>query len=151
MILRLLCRGKDDGYCTGCSNTDSDAPTNGFQVTIKATVKENGDGTTDTVSGAPLLENIQVLDYSVGCDAEGGETDLKPVCLPTVANDEIVDEVTDDTDEPATNDEIVDEVTDDTDEPATSDDTDMMNSSSIMDIVSVVWGMVCVIGYSILH
>ena len=74
--------GKDDGYCSGCSNTDSDAPTNGFQVTIKATVKENGDGTTDTVSGAPLLENIQVLDYSVGCDAEGGETDLKPVCLP---------------------------------------------------------------------
>ena len=74
--------GSSDSSCTGCFNVSSDAPTKGLRVTIVGDVKANGDGS-DSISGAPLLENIQVFDGSVGCGGYGGQADLKPVCLPT--------------------------------------------------------------------
>ena len=74
--------GSSDSSCTGCFNVSSDAPTKGLRVTIVGEVKANGDGS-DSISGAPLLENIQVFDGSVGCGGYGGQADLKPVCLPT--------------------------------------------------------------------
>ena len=74
----------DDGYCTGCLNESSDAPTEGFRATIKGTVKELGDGSA-SLSGVPVLENIEVLDESVvGCET----TIVNPVCLPTKEEEE---------------------------------------------------------------
>jgi len=81
----------DNGYCSGCTNEDPDAPTKGFYVTIKGTVKDLGDGSTDSTNGAPLLENIQVLDESVGCgDTE--PSDLDPVCLTKSTSEPADDE-----------------------------------------------------------
>ena len=73
--------GSDDGYCTGCSNTDSNAPTTGYRATVKGTVKEVGDGSA-SAAGTPLLGDIEIS--SSPCEA----TTVNPVCLPTAEQSE---------------------------------------------------------------
>ena len=68
--------GRDDEYCTDCTGGE-DAPQSGYRATVKGTVKELGDGTSGPL-GAPLLENIEVLDASVECDIP---TVVNPVCM----------------------------------------------------------------------
>ena len=62
------------GYCTDCTGDDS-KPTAGYMATIKGTVQSLGDGS-DGLGGAPILENIEVLDASVQCET----TTLPPQC-----------------------------------------------------------------------
>lgn len=61
--------------CNTCSGGAS-AEAAGYRATVKGTVKELGDGT-KTVTGQPLLTNIQMLDSSVVCDNPAPQT----VCL----------------------------------------------------------------------
>jgi len=71
--------GQNDGYCTDCTG-DETAPQSGYRATVKGTIKELGDGS-DGPLGAPLLENIEVLDASVECDIP---TVVNPVCMSSV-------------------------------------------------------------------
>lgn len=68
------------GYCKDCTG-DATKPEYGYQATVTGTVKELGDGT-DGPDGTPLLENIKVLDASVGCNS----TIVKPVCMAPPLN-----------------------------------------------------------------
>ncbi|KAK1737500.1 cytochrome b561 and DOMON domain-containing protein [Skeletonema marinoi] len=61
--------------CDTCSGGASDAVA-GYRATVKGTVKEMGDGT-KSVTGQPLLSNIQMLDASVVCESPAPQT----VCL----------------------------------------------------------------------
>eukprot|EP00579_Thalassiosira_antarctica_P027634 CAMPEP_0202028584 /NCGR_PEP_ID=MMETSP0905-20130828/63530_1 /ASSEMBLY_ACC=CAM_ASM_000554 /TAXON_ID=420261 /ORGANISM="Thalassiosira antarctica, Strain CCMP982" /LENGTH=359 /DNA_ID=CAMNT_0048592299 /DNA_START=154 /DNA_END=1230 /DNA_ORIENTATION=- len=65
------------GYCTTCTGGDSDRDY-GFLATVKGTVKEIGDGSSDVVTGTPILTNVTMLDESVGCD---GNPTLPPLCV----------------------------------------------------------------------
>jgi len=64
------------GYCTDCTG-DSSKPEYGYQATVRGTVKELGDGTSG-ITGAPLLENIEMLDASIDCG-----TSTTPTYVPT--------------------------------------------------------------------
>lgn len=70
--------------CTSCTG-DQSSPNRGFRATVKGTVKELGDGT-DSITGVPVLSNIQVLDESVGCDTM---TTVKPICLPALVTEPV--------------------------------------------------------------
>jgi len=61
--------------CDTCSGGAS-AAVAGYRATVKGTVKELGDGT-KSVTGQPLLTNIQMLDTSVVCENPAPKT----VCL----------------------------------------------------------------------
>ena len=54
--------------CKTCSG-DASKPVAGYRATVKGTVKELGDGS-DGVTGQPLLNNIEMLDFEVGCEEE---------------------------------------------------------------------------------
>ncbi len=53
--------------CTG----DASKPVAGYRATVKGTVKDLGDGSSG-VSGQPLLSNIELLDFDVGCGDQDG-------------------------------------------------------------------------------
>ena len=53
--------------CTG----DASKPVAGYRATVKGTVKDLGDGSSG-VSGQPLLNNIELLDFDVGCGDQDG-------------------------------------------------------------------------------
>lgn len=61
--------------CNTCSGVAS-AAVAGYRATVKGTVKELGDGS-KSVTGQPLLTNIQMLDTSVVCENPAPQT----VCL----------------------------------------------------------------------
>ncbi len=61
--------------CTTCTGMD-DNPIAGYLATVKGTIKELGDGS-QSVSGQPLLTNIQMLDASEKCATPAPQT----VCL----------------------------------------------------------------------
>jgi len=61
--------------CNTCSGGASSAVA-GYRATVKGTVKELGDGS-KSVTGQPLLTNIQMLDTSVVCEHPAPQT----VCL----------------------------------------------------------------------
>mmetsp|Transcript_6002 Transcript_6002/g.10092 ORF Transcript_6002/g.10092 Transcript_6002/m.10092 type:complete len:775 (-) Transcript_6002:103-2427(-) len=61
--------------CDTCSGGAS-AEVAGYRATVKGTIKELGDGT-KSVTGQPLLTNIEMLDKSVVCDNPAPQT----VCL----------------------------------------------------------------------
>ena len=62
------------GYCEDCTG-GSDKLEYGYKATVKGTVKALGDGK-DGLSGAPILEDIEVLDDSVGCE----KVIIPPLC-----------------------------------------------------------------------
>ena len=61
--------------CSTCSGPDNN-PIAGYRATVKGTIKELGDGS-QSVSGQPLLTNIQMLDASEECATPAPQT----VCL----------------------------------------------------------------------
>ena len=75
------------GTCTDCTGDDT-KPNFGYKATIKGTIKDMGDGS-DGTSGAPLLENIEVWDASVGCE---GEPVVPPLCAASVAKEDAAKE-----------------------------------------------------------
>jgi len=56
--------------CKTCSG-DASKPVSGYRATVKGTVKYLGDGSSG-VLGQPMLNNIKVLDFEVGCGEEDG-------------------------------------------------------------------------------
>jgi len=56
--------------CKTCSG-DASKPVSGYRATVKGTVKDLGDGSSG-VLGQPMLNNIKVLDFEVGCGEEDG-------------------------------------------------------------------------------
>ena len=68
---------KSDSHysCNTCSGAASD-PVAGYRATVKGTVKELGDGT-KSVTGQPLLTDIQMLDSGVVCENPAPQT----VCM----------------------------------------------------------------------
>ncbi|KAL7537848.1 hypothetical protein ACHAWF_005918 [Thalassiosira exigua] len=64
------------GYCSICTGDES-KPEYGFRATVKGVVKELGDGSSG-ITGAPILENITVVDESVEkCSTAAAD----PVCM----------------------------------------------------------------------
>jgi hypothetical protein len=57
--------------CKTCSG-DASKPVSGYRATVKGTVKDLGDGSSVGVSGQPMLNNIEILDFEVGCGEEDG-------------------------------------------------------------------------------
>ena len=72
---RAVGKSGNCGTCTGEMDMD---PEYGYRATVKGTVKELGDGSSDGVTGTPILTNVQMLDQSVGCD---GNPTIPPLCV----------------------------------------------------------------------
>ena len=56
--------------CSTCTG-DASKPSAGYRATVKGTVKDLGDGSSG-VLGQPMLSNIELLDFDVGCGEEDG-------------------------------------------------------------------------------
>lgn len=57
--------------CRTCSG-DASKPVSGYKATVKGTVKDLGDGSSVGVLGQPVLNNIELMDFEVGCDEDDG-------------------------------------------------------------------------------